>query len=440
MQERQERTGSLFLWIAACALCVAAPSALAQQASAPEQGGGAEAAALALQLMGRYHEASLAYEALLARPKTAVDAGRLRYALATCREGLFDHDRAVAEFLRVASDNPLSDFADDALLAAGRIHHYRFGQPEKARELYAQLRLEYPESPLKRAALLEIGRAFERSLKLDEAVEAYGRVPAEAGHAPGGEPSALARLATERKRFLLDNADNEYRPMKMYLRAEWLARGRATQRDALRELIRLAALYPGSSLADDAFALMIRICLVRGDIPGARDALERLLQSGPGALSAEPVRSCAVSIAEWMLQDADRQIASEADLFPELAGYKPGENIRLIRGTQTDDVVLSFNFHGGQDNQRHLKFTVKVRRADSAASAAFPMLNLDVETAIDTSSDMLERELHRVLKQMTDTLQALNDAVRDGGAGPLGVARPAAGRSADAQPGNQTPP
>jgi len=369
--------------------------------------------ALFLHLQGNDRAAAEYFHNLLVDSGPPPQADRLLFNLAACRAAVGEYDKAVESLMALVSSRPESPLADDALLAAGRIWADDIGRPAEAIETYKRLRNEFPDSPLRPVALLEIGRAMEQLEKFDEAVAAYDQVLAAAKRLPEGEAPAAARLAGERRRFILAAGDDERQPLRMYLKAERLAQDPATRNEALLTLIRLTALCPDSSLVDDAFAQKLRIHLLKGEEAAARQALDRLVADRPTTLCVEPIRSCAVTIAGWLLGDMDRQIASNAEVLPELVGYRAGRGVTAVSGSPPPK-RLTLDFESGEENaglySRHLRFHVVVERPDRFENATYPNLNLRVEFSISTGSDIAEREIRQGLKRMTDTLSVLDAA------------------------------
>jgi len=408
----RQRCYSVFL--AAVIAGAAALSAAADPLVGPSEGSPKNlyAYALHLQLQGNYRAAGEYFRNLLVDSGPPPDADRLRFGLAQCHAALGEHEKAVGVLLQLVSLNSTSPLADDALMQAARIRLHKLDRPKGAIELIKRLRSEFPRSSLLPAALVETARAMECMERLDEAVAVYDQVLAGARQPVGDRPQVAALLAAERKRFIVVNGDAERRPLRMYLKAERLARDPGSRNDALLELIRLAGLYPDSSVTGDAFGQKLRIHLVKGDDSAARQVFDRLLKLQPRALSAEPARSCAMAIAGWLLEDLDRQIASNAEVLPELAGYKGAQDTRPAGDAGPPRHRLGFGFsHGGGGSQRHLAFHILVERPANPDEATYANLNLRVEFSISSSSSIVERELRRAVKELTDVLGALDAAI-----------------------------
>ena len=408
------------LRISAVALALILVGALAAPAAPEPLPGPPEGApqdlyayALSLHLQGNDRGAAEVFHNLLVDSGPPPHADRLLYNLARCRAAMGEYDKAVESLMALVSSRPESRLADDALLEAGRIRADRLGRPAEAVETYKQLRNEFPDSPLRPVALLEIGRAMEQVEELDEAVAAYDQAAAAAKRLPKGSTAAAAQLAAERRRFILTGGNDERQPLVMYLKSERLARDPATRNEAILTLIRLAALSPDSSLVDDAFAQKLRIHLLKGEEAAARQALDRLMAAGPRTLAVEPIRSCAMTIAGWLLWDLDRQIASNAEVLPELVGYQAGRGVTAVSGSPPPE-RLTLGFESGSDSgepySRHLSFRLVVERPTIPGDATYPSLNLSVDFSLSTSSDIAEREIRQGVKAVTDILSALDAA------------------------------
>ena len=410
MSKRAAQRYSASVFVAVAVFVVVAAGADAPPAR-PADGSAAFAEAIALHLSGRSAEALAAYQALADSGLTGPRAAQVAYALGALRAEVGDHSAAVAAFLAVVDAHGGSTLADDALMEAARITTESLGRHDKAVELFDRLRSQYGRSPLTRAALLESGLAMERSGRFDEALTRYDELllfakrSAHAARSPVTVP-----VAADRRAFILVNSQGDRRALEMYRDAERLARRAATRKEALLTCIRLVGLYPESPLVDDAFAQMLRIHLARGDEPAARQSLRRLLKSEPATLQVEPIRSCAAIIGAWLLSDLDQRVASEAEVFPELFGYKAGENIRSADASHAGTTVLAFESRMGTDASRRLSLRITVGRPEEPSQATYPNLNLRVETRIDTTSEMVAGELGEALADMQQTLGLLDRA------------------------------
>ena len=314
---------------------------------------------------------------------------------------------AAATLTAVADQWPASPLADDALLAAARLWHQELARPEKAIELCRRLETTWSESPLRLSALLEAALAEEQRENFDAALVTYEQILIEARRLPEGRGDHLAaRSAAAERRGLIEAAGKIGRSaLAMYVKAERLARTPASRTEALRELIGLAALYADSPLVGDAFAQMMRIHLVKGDEAAARQTFDRLLKMRPARLGVEPLRSCGLHMARWLLEDVDRQIASGAEVFPELFGYKAGTGLRT-GSSQGPAVGLAFEH---SDGSRSLKLSIRIHRVEGTGGP-YGALGLRLEESLETGNDLLAGEIRQAVGIMKDALLALNEA------------------------------
>ena len=107
-------------------------------------------------------------------PLTAEDEVRLAiergYALFRGR----DFDGAIVAFSQVVEQNPESDWADDALLAQGKVAAAS-GRLEPAVQAFERLMRTYPSSTLCQEAAFELGNVYLRSQYFEQAVDAFNR-------------------------------------------------------------------------------------------------------------------------------------------------------------------------------------------------------------------------------------------------------------------------
>lgn len=322
---------------------------------------------------------------------------------------------AVETLLSAAIADPNGDAGRRALLKAAELSAQQARGAARALDIYGQVSAKYPHSDVAAESLLDMGCLHEQAGEFDKALAAYAEVAKWEKSRSKLESiiSLVSRLAVARERFIRENTDTEYRPLRMYLEAQRLALRNNTRNEALIQLIRLAGLYPESTLVDDAFLEMTRIHLLKGDEPAARQAFDRLLKSDPRRLDIEPLRAIALRAAGWLLEDADRDVASESDVFPELAGYTAGTHLTLQRDA-SPAWKLDFAGNGGGPELRQVTFRMTARRAAAGETPTFPGLGLHVESRAESGSDVLAAEVRRTLEAVSKALEVLERAAATG--------------------------
>ncbi|HOF60638.1 MAG TPA: tetratricopeptide repeat protein [Candidatus Latescibacteria bacterium] len=130
----------------------------------------------ALYRLGRTSEAQGRERALRdLGPITEDDEVRLAIEQGHALARSNDYVGAINAFARVVERNPRSEWADDALLAQGRVA-ISSGRLEPAVQAFERLAQQYPDSPLRQEALFELANAYFQAEFYDQAADAYNRM------------------------------------------------------------------------------------------------------------------------------------------------------------------------------------------------------------------------------------------------------------------------
>lgn len=128
---------------------------------------------VALYRLGRPSEAQARERALRdLGPLTTDDEVRLAIEQGHALDRARDYVGALNAFARVVERYPESAWADDALLAQGKVAAGS-GRVEPAVQAFERLIRQYPESPLVREARFELGNTYLRAQFWEQAAEAY---------------------------------------------------------------------------------------------------------------------------------------------------------------------------------------------------------------------------------------------------------------------------
>lgn len=364
--------------------------------------------ALTLYLAGRRAE-TIGRDASVARAGSPWRRDTLAYVQAQSAAARGKTGEAITRLTRLAAATPRSLLAADALLECARYQRLR-GNTEASVQQCKTIRSWKVSPRVALTALLERGLAQERAADFDRAVVSFDQLRIEASRLPARERQqwVARRFAAKRKQIILDAVADTSQAIVRYNKARRQARHGRSRNQALLELISLAGLYPDSPLADDSLVERVRIHLLKGDEASARQAFAQLLNGPLSALSDEPVRSCSMTMARWLLADADRRIASLADVFPELFGYAPGHLAETLRADGTVAYTLAFRRSSGS---LKLAIEVIVARPTRDEIATYPGLNLRVTTTVETDSTMLSHEIASALTMVSANLERLERAV-----------------------------
>lgn len=357
-------------------------------------------AALEAQFSGHYQEALDLYEkgmGLKCRDSKENDLtpDEVGFLKAACRQSLGDPVRAVEGYEAVApakSSGEPSRFAAEAMVRAGEICEMNLDTSVRARGYYERAVNEFPHQEPAARAMYALGRTYEEDGRVEEALKEYRAL----GEASWAE-RRVRDAALTRADFLAAAAASDETTLKVFLAAERLARQPRNRTAALLELIRLTTLHPKSAVAGEALATMVRLYRAGGDETAARDAFDRLGDAQPQRLSGRAARNLAGSAAEWLVKDVDRDLASRAAVFSELAGYVAGANVRkpekLPYGPGPWGIVFTSFASTGP---RNLEFTLSVGEAYKEWPATYPNLGLTVRQEMKTANEVLAAELRRV--------------------------------------------
>jgi tetratricopeptide (TPR) repeat protein len=389
-------------------LCLWATSVSGQAPAPADTADQAYVEALALHLAGRHDEA-ISRGAGAAQTDLPWRRDTLAYVQARSAAARGKAGEAVARLTRLAEATPRSPLAADALLDCARYQRLR-GDTDAAVELCETVRSWNVSPRIALAALLEQGLAQERDADFDRAVVSFDQLRIEASRLPARQRQqrVARRFASKRKQIILDAMADTSQAIVRYNKARREARHGRSRNQALLELITLAGLYPDSPLLDDSLVERVRIHLLKGDDASARQMFRQLLNGPLSELSDEPVRSCSMTMARWLLADADRRIASLADVFPELFGYAPGHLVETPRADGTVAHTLTFRRSSGP---LKLSLEVIVARPTGGEAATYPGLNLRVTTTVKTGSEMLSHEIAEALTMVSANLERLEHAV-----------------------------
>ncbi len=131
---------------------------------------------VSLYRLGRPSEAQARERALRdLGPLTSDDEVRLAIEQGHALNRARDYVGALNAFARVVEQYPESGWADDALLAQGKVAAAS-GRVEPAVAAFERLMRRYPESPLVREAIFELGNTYFRAQFWEQAAEAYARL------------------------------------------------------------------------------------------------------------------------------------------------------------------------------------------------------------------------------------------------------------------------
>jgi TolA-binding protein len=108
-------------------------------------------------------------------PLTSDDEVRLAIEQGHALARANDYVGAINAFARVVERNPQSEWADDALLAQGRVA-IASGRLEPAVQAFERLAQQYASSPLRQEALFDMANAYFNAEFYDQAAEAYSRM------------------------------------------------------------------------------------------------------------------------------------------------------------------------------------------------------------------------------------------------------------------------
>ena len=169
---------------------------------------------VSLYRLGRASEAQGRERALRdLGPLSADDEVRLAieqgYALNRAR----DFVGSINAFARVVEQNPQSQWADDALLALGKVAAGS-GRVEPAVQAFERLIGQYPDSPLRQEAMFELGNTYMRSQFYEQAAEAYTRL-LEQDTTSQYAPDAMWNLILAYEQ--MQRLDSAIRTMRMFL-------------------------------------------------------------------------------------------------------------------------------------------------------------------------------------------------------------------------------
>jgi hypothetical protein len=176
------------------------------------------------------------------------------------------------------------------------------------------------------------------------------------------------------------------------------------------QLIQLTTKYPKSALVDDALAEMVRLHLTRGDERSAQQTFDRLLKSPPQTLAVQAARRLAMPAVGWLLAAVDKEVASVAEVFPELAGYSAGRNLTPPGKNSDGCWHLTFSAKGMVDSERELEMVLRIGPVTKDRPATYPNLGISQELNIKTKNEVLEAELRRSLAGLTGALEMLEKA------------------------------
>ncbi len=365
--------------------------------------------ALTLFFRGDYESACSEYRTLLPENPKQQDPV-MCYAAGQCERAAGNYDQAMAWFLQAAdaSDQPI---AEASLLKAAEICHEDLREPQRAAGFYREVLKRHETGPRAATALIGLGGALEAMGRFDEAKDAYRRARAPRGlRERNGEGCYLAMVGASRARQIDEGRQSDFTPLKMYYDASRRASGKTPRPEAFVTLVRMAGLYPESALVDDAFVQLVRVHLLRGDEQSARQAFGRLVRSRPRTVPFEPLRGIALRMAGWLLEGVDQEIASESEVFPELAGYRAGENLEFVGEGDSAGWHLRFASKSQPGSGRSLEVHVAVSRPAAGAGPTYPNLALGMTLEIRTQSDLLRAEVRRAVSRLEEVLAMLDRA------------------------------
>ena len=324
-----------------------------------------------------------------------------------CRQALGDPVRAIEGYEKVASAQAKmpSRFAAEALVRAGEVSEMGLDSPARARGYYERAVTEYPHQEPAARAMYALGRTYEEEGRVAEALRAYAAL----GEATWAE-CGVRDAALGRAEFLRWASSDEV-TLKTFLSAERQSRQPRNRTAALLELIRLTTLHPFSGVSGEALATMVRLYRAGGDEAAARQTFDRLAESRPQRLSARTARNLAASAAEWLVTDVDRDLASRAAVFPELAGYAAGTNVSGPENGGTGDWRMVFKSGAGPRREgRDLEFSLAAGGSSKARPATYANLGLSVQAEIKTGNEVLAAELRRVIEAASQAAGRLDRA------------------------------
>ncbi|MHC4607411.1 MAG: outer membrane protein assembly factor BamD [Planctomycetota bacterium] len=197
---------------------------------------------------------------------------------AFCRRAKGEHGAAIETYDRLADRFPSSPRAAEGAYEAALIIEQDLGRPDEAMKRYNEIIRKYPS--VEHKALVRIGLLHEQKREFDKAGQSY--LQADESLRSRGYPNTNfnRRQSQSRNQFLTDNVDFERRPLALFTEAEALERsGRPVE--AIKKCWELVRLYPESSLADDALAMVIRISRLHGKREDMEKALIRIEKDFP---------------------------------------------------------------------------------------------------------------------------------------------------------------
>jgi TolA-binding protein len=224
----------------------------------------------------------------------------LEYEAATKRWSAGDYQTAVAMYIRLVKDHPLSPHADNALYWVGVTQFLYLGETEKALQTFRLLLKKYPRRDMASAAQLYIAEIYE--LGYSDAVRAID------------EYRKAAQYSDKdiREKSLYSIADNLFRIGKID--------------DAVETWRRQVEEFPRGNRADIALYRLGTTAYSRGIIDEAQDFYRRSLD-----VSRDPEIAVKTKFALAQCLEAEESLKEALALYKELEPVYPNKDAIQIK-------------------------------------------------------------------------------------------------------------
>ena len=243
-----------------------------------------------LIVQGKWKEAAAVFKELLVKyPYTGYTDSRFWLGYAYVEMGKYK--TGIKQLEQFATLYPHSGYTPQALFKTGEVYEKRLRNYDKALSTYENILKKYPGNNAALPAVQNQAVIYsQRKMDYDRALERYQKSKSLAQEQGRPADSDYLRRADQRIRFIRENSDYDYKPLKMFVMGmNQEEKRRWNEAQGIYQV--LLKKYPDSKIADDAHYRVINCLLKMGKTAGAMAQAKEFLKTYPASPHTGKVKS-----------------------------------------------------------------------------------------------------------------------------------------------------